>query len=59
MVRSFFRNPKLVLLVVLLLSLLVTMVLIWRHYDMELQRIDQQINESKARTKAIGNPNNL
>jgi type II secretory pathway component PulM len=53
MFRSFFKDWKLILLVVLQLCLVALMVLIWQHYDRELQRIDNQMNESKVRSGTI------
>ncbi len=48
MFHSLLRDRKLTLLVVALLSLVILMALIWRHYDLELQRIDERMNELKS-----------
>jgi hypothetical protein len=56
MFRSFFKDRKLVLLVVLLSGLMVLIVAIWCYYDQELQRINRQINESKARSSNMEIP---
>lgn len=56
MFRSFFKDRKLVLLVVLLSGLMLLIVAIWCYYDQELQRIDRQINESKALSNSIEIP---
>lgn len=43
-------DKKLLLLLALLFSLVTAMVLIWRHYDIELRKIDKQSNELKQYT---------
>jgi type II secretory pathway component PulM len=46
MLRSVIRNRNLLLLIAVLLLLVVTIGLIWWHYDRELRQIEERVNKN-------------
>lgn len=50
------RDKKLFLLIAFLFLLVIVMGLIWRHYDIELRKIEKQRNELNWKIKIIYPP---